>query len=194
MFYKRNLLKGLIIVIISGVASFAANITVSPNQNIVENGSIFQVDIVLSEMGGEILSGFDICLKYDPSIFSFVNYNITDAMGSLSDGSVKDLSVVNNESGLINVAALSLLFDIPLQIEPLVISNINMKVIQGEKSSKLELIDPILINYYGEMIPIGNIYGALVETVPEPSLIYSFLSSIIVVFIGSVLLKRKIII
>lgn len=172
MCLKKLIRRGLVIIIFFVFSSYAANISIVPNESIVRNGSVVQLDIVVSDLGQEILSGFDIGIIYDPLVFELVNYQITDALGNMGDGSVLDLSTCNKNEGILNLVALSLVYDIPPQSDPLIISNVNMKVIKGEKVSKFDIVNPILINYYGEMVPIGNIYGAVVSTVPEPLILY----------------------
>jgi hypothetical protein len=92
------------------VSSHAISIGFSPASQDVAAGGSFQVDIVISDLGGEIVSAFDLDVTYDPSILSATGVSFSD----LLNGGDPFLSFQDSDistPGLVDLAELSLLSD-----------------------------------------------------------------------------------
>lgn len=100
------------------VSSHAISIGFSPASQDVAAGDSFQVDIVISDLGGEIVSAFDLDVTYDPSILSATAVSF----GDLLNGGDPSLSFQFSDlstPGLIDLFDLSLLSDSELSaIQP----------------------------------------------------------------------------
>lgn len=93
--------------------SDAISIAFSPfSQNVAVGGSL-QVDIVISDLGGEIVSAFDLDMIYDPSILSATGVLFGDTLnGGDPFFSFQDSDI--STPGLVDLAELSLLSDFDL--------------------------------------------------------------------------------
>ncbi len=101
--------------VMSAVPHMAEALTIgfSPATATVEIGSVVLVDVVVSDLGGEIVSAYDLDVTYDASILS-----VTDVTFGLSLGDEAWWEVFNDSNtsvpGLIDFAQLSLLSDADL--------------------------------------------------------------------------------
>lgn len=95
------------------VSSHAISIGFSPFSQDVAAGGSLQVDIVISDLGGEIVSAFDLDMIYDPSILSATGVSFGDILnGGDPFFSFQDSDI--STPGLVDLAELSLLSDIDL--------------------------------------------------------------------------------
>lgn len=88
----------------------AASIGFDPDNQSVANGSPVQVDIVFSDLGGEIISAYDLDVTYDASIISATGVVFASSLGDEFFFEVFndfDLST----PGIVDLAQISLLSD-----------------------------------------------------------------------------------
>lgn len=85
----------------------AVQIGLVPTASTVELGETFGVNVVVSELGAEIVSAYDLDLMYDESILTFVSLSF----GTLLDPSLSDSLL---SSGVVDFAQVSLASDATL--------------------------------------------------------------------------------
>ena len=108
----QNLIVAALSLFVVGTAS-AATIGFSPASQTVAVGDFLSVDLVISDLGGEIVSAYDLDVVYDASILSAVSVSFGPLLGDELLFEVfndYDLSV----PGLVDLAQLSLLSDAQL--------------------------------------------------------------------------------
>ncbi|MBW2275344.1 MAG: hypothetical protein JRG96_18920 [Deltaproteobacteria bacterium] len=91
----------------------AASIGFVPSSQTVAPGDLASVDVVVSDLAGEIVSAYDLDITYDDSVISAQSVVLTSALGNESSFEAfydSDLST----SGVVDIAGLSLLSDAEL--------------------------------------------------------------------------------
>jgi len=113
----RSPLGGVIAILALGsiLASPASAVTIGfdPATQSVALGDAVQVDLVISDLGGEIISAYDLDLTYDPTVVDATGVTFTMALGDelfFETFNAVDLS----SSGVVDLAQLSLLSDAEL--------------------------------------------------------------------------------
>jgi hypothetical protein len=89
----------------------AATIGFDPSSLTPDVGDPISVDIVVSDLGGEIVSAYDLDILFDPSVLSANFVAFSDALGSPGE-SFLDANL--SASGVLDVAGVSLLSDAEL--------------------------------------------------------------------------------
>lgn len=86
----------------------------------VDGGGTLSVDVVVSELGGEIVSGFDIDIEYDPGILSVAGITQHEVLGdsslfdALYDPDPDGLFCLSPASGCLSIFGVSLLDDLSI--------------------------------------------------------------------------------
>jgi hypothetical protein len=94
-----------------GGAAQAATIGFAPSDIAVGAGDLFTVDVVVSDLGGEIVSAYDLDITFDGAALQANFVTFTNGLGNISLEAIIDASL---STGVLDVAALSLLSDASL--------------------------------------------------------------------------------
>ena len=158
--------------------AWAVSLSFSPSASTVDVGSPFILDVVISNLLNADLGAFDIDVSYDPSILSFDAYALTDNLGEIALGDADDWSFGDLGGGTVNIAELSLLWDLSFQADSFTLASLSFTSV-GQGSSGLSFSNAILGDYWGDSIPatlnVGNIEvmnSANSTPVPEPATIF----------------------
>lgn len=92
----------------AAVPAHAASIAIVPSVTAVDTGGTFSLDIVIGDLGDQIVSGFDLDLLYDATLFSATAVDFGTGLGP--DASLQFPSVVFG-AGRIDFANLALYSD-----------------------------------------------------------------------------------
>lgn len=161
----KALAAGLVLMI--GLA-FPALISVSPENQNVDIGSISNVNVLISDLTeSEDLSTFDFNLSYDHSIIEFSSYKLSDELGNLLSGDAMDVSI-GAIPGIVNLANFSFLDDLSFQSDAFKLATVTFKGI-AEGVSEFVLHDALFGDANGGAIDFITHNGA--ANVPEPSTI-----------------------
>lgn len=87
-----------------GTAS-AALLSFSPSSQSVSLGDNVSVDLRISELGDEILTGFDLNISFDDSILGFQSFTFGSGLDLFGLGSIQDVD--DSLPGLVNVFEIS---------------------------------------------------------------------------------------
>lgn len=102
----------LAMVFLAGPAS-AATISFAPGSQSVEIGDSVSVDIVVSDLGGEIVSAYDLDIQYDAAILNATGVSFDTGLGdALAFEALESFDV--GTAGLVDLAQVSLLGDAAL--------------------------------------------------------------------------------
>ncbi len=161
--------------------SYGAKIELMPYSDEVYPGNILNLDIIASEFLGENIGGFDVFIKYDYNVFSFVGYNInTQILGDLSAGEVIDVSLGEISHGYLNIGAVSLSESLPEQNGGLLLGSLEFIALPVENTGFFSITEALLANKWGDPISVtyNNEIQITVRPVPEPSfkMLYSLMS------------------
>lgn len=94
-------------------AAAAATIGFEPTSQTVDLGDPVSVDIVVSDLGGEIVSAYDLDILYDPGVLSAVQVSFGSGLGDPAAFEVLESSDLGTP-GVVDLAQLSLLSDAEL--------------------------------------------------------------------------------
>lgn len=89
----------------------AVTIALDPAETVASIGDAFVLDVVVSQLAGEVVSAYDLDLVYDASVLSASPVSFSDALGGASQAFL-DASVAT--PGVVDLAGLSLLSDAEL--------------------------------------------------------------------------------
>jgi len=113
----RPILGGVMVLLALGAAiaapASAVTIGFAPGTQGVALGDAAQVDLVFSDLGGEIISAYDLDLTYDPTVLAATGVTFSTALGDelfFESFNAVDLS----SPGVVDLAQLSLLSDADL--------------------------------------------------------------------------------
>ncbi len=170
-------MKKLALVNIIGIALLlmpatagAISIGFSPGSQTVDVGDPVFVDVVISDLAGEIVSAYDLDVTFDASILT-----ATDVVFGSFLGDEFFFEVFNDfdlsGSGVVDFAQLSLLSDLDLalmQPDSFVLATIEFAAIGGGTSA-LDFVAPLDIKGLGASIIDVDPASGSVTAVPEPS-------------------------
>jgi hypothetical protein len=158
-------------------SAHAAMIGFSPVSQTVEVGDTLSVAIVVSDLGGEIVSAYDLDVTYDTSILLATDVTFGSLLGDESFFEVFndfDLSA----PGVVDFAQLSLLSDFELmsmQPDSFVLAAIEFQAI-GAGTSSLDFVEPLdIVGLGASIIDVDPVSGS-VTPIPEPhaALVFAF--------------------
>lgn len=114
MMKKINIVKYLLLgsLLCASQSSFAVMIGFEPNYQLVNLGDQATVDIVVSDLGGAEIGGFDFSTAWDDSILALSDVSFGSALGDTDPFSLE--TMIDSIAGIGNVelSGLSLLFDL----------------------------------------------------------------------------------
>lgn len=138
-------------------------------------GDTFDVDIVVSDLAGEIVSAFDLNLSYDPGVVTATGAAFGSLLGDPDPGAFETFTDAVLDPGNVNLAQLSLLSDADLaamQPDSFALATISFEV-TGPGSTRLEFTGGAIgfIDLKGRNALVLDVLpeGGLVSPIPEPT-------------------------
>ncbi len=143
----------------------AVQIAIVPQTLDVVRGNLFDVEVVVSELGDEVVSAYDLDLSYDASVLSATAVSF----GSLLDPALEDASLL---AGVVDFAQTSLASDADLlsaQPDAFTLATISFEAIAGGVSAlDLPLDEMNGLEGLDAQTLDATALGAEVRVVPEP--------------------------
>ena len=176
---------GLISLTLLAVSVNAATIGFSPSASAGNIGDPLSIDIVISDLGGEIVSAYDLDVTYDDAILSATGVSFTAALGD--EGFFEafydsDLST----SGIVDLAGVSLLSDADLLAlqggDAVTLASLEFTVI-ANGASVLDFNFDAFNDVKGsnaQILPLDVNPGSVAAPIPEPSAALLFFVGILV--------------
>lgn len=156
---------------LSAGPALGASLSLDPPALIVSPGTSFDLDVVISDLAGDLVSGFDLNLAYDAAVLDLVGVTFGALLG---DPVLDAITEVLPSPGLVNFVELSLLSDADLAaLQPagFVLATLTFDVI-GPGSSTLTFVPGAAgsIEVLGaEATSLDLTVGSgSVESLPEP--------------------------
>lgn len=189
-FYRQTQKSLLLMVSLACVSAFSAILDIQPSVQEVHTGNQFTLDIGISGLEeNEQIGGYDFDLFFDPSIFSFSGYKLSDNLGSLTNSQALDFSAGLTGSGKVNLSSISLIDNLSFQPGAFSLASVTFNAI-GEGSGEFSLPNVLLSDFFGEEIT-AEIKSASVSSVPEASAMPLFCAGFLMLLsIGAI--KRKV--
>jgi hypothetical protein len=157
----------------------AATIGFAPASVIAAVGETFAVDVVVSDLGGEIVSAYDLDIVFDASVLSATGVAFSGALGG---GAFLDAILA---PGLVDLAGVSLLSDAALLAlqggGSVTLASIGFTK-TGEGSSALDFVFDAVNDVKGangQILALAAVPGS-VAPIPEPSAALSFGAGLLV--------------
>ena len=148
--------------------AMAITLSFNPSDSFIGVGDSIGVDIVISGMENYNLAAFDFDINYDDTILQFNSYvlgdKLTDPINGQDDWSLGDLG-----GGVINLAELSLLFDLSSQPDSFTLATVAFTGI-SLGTSLLEFSNVILGDEWGESLST-ELESGTIAAIPEPATI-----------------------
>ncbi len=98
-----------------GTQAWATLLSFNPSASSINVGESLNVNVVISDLGGSFVGGFDFDVTFDDAILAFDSYSLTDNLGDISAGDADDWSFGDIGFGTINLAEISWLWDLSFQ-------------------------------------------------------------------------------
>jgi hypothetical protein len=157
----------------------AATIGFAPASVIAAVGDTFSVDVVVSDLGGEIVSAYDLDIVFDASVLTATSVVFSGALGG---GAFLDAIL---SPGLIDVAGVSLLSDAALLAlqggDAVMLASIGFTK-TGDGTSALDFVFDAVNDVKGangQILALDAIPGSVVP-IPEPSAALTFGAGLLV--------------
>lgn len=149
--------------------------------------NVVLLDVDITGLAGFDVGAFDLDVSFDPEVYEFHHYDLTDALGSISLGDADDWSYGHYADGYVNIAALSYLIDLGYQpseftLATLVFSKDDAITALNTFSSDFDLIINDLSDANGDPIPF-SVNGTRINAIPLPAAAW-LLGSGLICFIG----------
>ncbi len=167
-----NIIIGLALLLMPAAAG-AVSIGFSPSAQAVDVGDPVFVDVVISDLNGEIVSAYDLDITYDASILTATDVTFGSFLGDEFFFEVfNDFDL--SGSGVVDMAQLSLLSDADLaamQPASFVLATIEFQAI-ADGTSALDFVAPLDIKgLQASIIDVDPASGSVTvgAPIPEPS-------------------------
>jgi hypothetical protein len=182
----KSVIVGLALIV--GQA-FSAVISIAPVTQNVDIGSLFSVDILITELASDVdISTFDLELAYDKNIIEFSDYMLSDNLGSLTSGEAMDISEPELP-GILNIASISFLENLDFQSASFKLATVTFKgIASGISDLTLNVKD--LGDFYANPLSASVQNGSV--NVPEPSTVMLVSSGLVLLSLVS--LRKKVLI
>ncbi len=168
----------------------ATLISFDPVSQTTDVGSDVSFDLRISDLGDDILTGFDINVSFDDTILSFVGFTFGTGLDTFGFGTLN--SVINYGGGLVNVFELSFDFDEDLMLFQPNDFVLGTFTFTGIKAGTSELViayfdlvgeyvfDQVLDFYVPKTLSSNLASGSLeVQDVPEPATFILFMGGVL---------------
>ena len=139
------------------------------------------VDITISGLENFDLAAFDLNLNYDDGTMIFMDYTLTEELGSFDLLDAEDWSFGDDGFGTVNLAVVSYLFDFSSQSDSFTLATVNF-----DFDGDVYLSDIVLSDEFGDAIPF-TVNGTDISAVPVPGAIWLLGSA----FAGIIGIRRR---
>jgi len=187
MFMKKMIkqplmaILGLFVLVLGSSNASAIMIGFEPSSQNAMPGDTVSLDLVVSDLGTDLIGDFDIDIAYDAAALSFLGYTLGSGLGDISLFEADDFSW-GDLGGLINLAEVSYLFDYELDpLQPgtsLTLATLDFKVdVLNLGSSTTVSVDTVwaIGDAYGQPMQVGSFGDGIIKNpdaaVPEPSVL-----------------------
>lgn len=160
--------------------SSAAILGLDPAVTNIGTSSSFDVDVVISDLGGDIVGGFDVTIGYDPSLLTATNVGFTSNLGSPLSLIGFDLAT----PGEVNANETSLLFSFELDaLQPgdsVRLATLSFMA-NNVGTASLLFTSALISDELGVEIPLQAVVGASVEisAIPIPGALWLMISGLL---------------
>jgi len=151
----------------------AVTIGFDPASQAVAVGDTVFVDVVVSDLGGEIVSAYDLDITYDDSLLAVESVSLSSALGDELFFEAFYHSDISN-SGVVDIAGLSLLFDFELLAlqggDSVVLGTLGFRTL-GLGESSLDFVFDAFNDIKGSnaaVLDVTPVPGSI-SAVPEPT-------------------------
>jgi len=181
--------KTLCLLLLAGFSfhAQAAIISFDPVDQTVALGDSVSVDIRVSDLGDDILTGFDLDISFDDSILGFDSFSFGTGLDTFGFGTIND--VFDWGGGLVNIFELSFDFDEDLELfqpNDFVLGTFNFSTLSMGTSA----LDTTFANLSGGFVfdpDLGFEVASVVQadlqsgtiTVPEPGILLLFITGLL---------------
>lgn len=172
---------GLFVLVLGSTNASAIIIGFEPSSQNAMAGDTVSLDLVVSDLGTDLIGDFDIDIAYDAAALGFLGYSLGSGLGDLSWFEADDFSF-GDLGGLINLAEVSYLLDFELDpLQPgtsLTLATLDFKVdVLDLGSSTTVSVDYVWAvgDAYGMPLEVTGLNVGVIKnpdaTVPEPSML-----------------------
>lgn len=170
-------------------AASAAVVSFNPSSQTVNRGDPVSVDLVISELGADILTGFDLDISFDDSILGFQSFTVGPGATGLDPFGL-DFGFFSSGSedspGIVTVGDLSVETDATLQaFQPnnFVLGTLNFNALNQVGTSSLVITSALLSGEFDALgIPTvlqAKLNTGSVSVVPVPAAVWLFGSALL---------------
>jgi hypothetical protein len=152
--------------------AWAITLSFNPSESIINVGYRVYIDIDISGMDSANLGAFDLDVSYDDTILAFYDYDLGSGLGDISGGEALDFSLGDLGGGVIDLAEVSLLWDLTSQPDAFTLATVSFDGI-SLGTSNLWLSDVTLGDDNGDPLNAA-VEGGKIDVVPEPTTMLIF--------------------
>jgi hypothetical protein len=176
---SRFVLPALTALLLAAPAQ-AVTIGFEPSTTVASVGDSFDIEVIVSDLGGEVVSAYDLDVRYDPGVLGVDIAVLENALGLGGSEAFYGGSIA--EPGLIDLAGVSLLSDAELLAlqggDRVTLATIGFTK-TGEGSTSLDFVFDALNDVKGsdaQILEVEAVPGAVAppEAIPEPSAAATF--------------------
>ncbi len=164
---------------VTGTAA-AAIVDVIPSQQQDVVGGVVTVDVVISDLKGTAVGGFDFDLAYDSAVLSFSGVTFSDELNDPTDPWIDTLRGFDST---VNVYEVSDLIDLSTQATEFALATITFNAVAEGSSDLIVSINSLSDGLAGD-IDVTAINNGAAEIVPEPA-------TLLLALAGAGFIRRK---
>jgi hypothetical protein len=165
---RKNLLICCLVALVLCFLSmnvWAVTLSFSPPSQIVGINDTFDVGIAVSGLENSDLGGFDLNVRFDEAVISFVTYSLGNGLGAISS-EAGDWSSGILGGGIVNLVEISYLSDLSAQPDSFTLATLSFTG-AALGNSILSFSDVTLSDAYGDRL-VPSLESGSVSVVPEP--------------------------
>lgn len=173
--------------------SSAATLSFSPANSVVNPTDSFDVDVVISDLGGNLVGAFDFTVGFDPAIIASTGVTFGGALGNPDPLAFETItgSFGDNVFGTVDAFNISFLFDFELAAlqDPggFTLATLSFQALSIGQTA-LDFLGIVISDDLGEAIGAQGVSGN-VSVVPLPGAVWLMLTGLL--GIGAMARKKK---
>jgi hypothetical protein len=157
--------------------SSAATLSFSPASTTVGRGDTFDVDVVISDLGTDLVGAFDFTVGFDPSIISSTDVQFGSSLGDPDPFAFETITGFSSDNvgGTVDAFNISLLLDFeltPLQAPSFTLATLSFQAL-SIGSTSLDFLFALVSDDLGLEIGSQGVSGE-VSVVPIPAALWLF--------------------